>query len=372
MANYGSCRFGDWLASTACNPSELSQHAHRAADALATGAGAACMRCFAAKDDQPASMQSHPSYRIVDCLSLDAADERRRLVAGLRAPRAHIEPKYFYDELGCALYAAICQLDEYYPTRTERAIFQQHRGEIAAAIGKGGTFVDLGAGDCCKALSWLPFIEPVRYLAVDIAGPSLETALANMAPEFPDTEMLGLVTDFSRRLEIPRELLCGPVTLFYPGSSIGNFTPEAAAAFLAQTRAYASNGLLIGVDAKKPKARLEAAYADALGVTAAFNLNALRHINRVLGCDFVESRWRHVGRYDEAMGRIEMHLESTEEQTVLIDGLPRRFARGERIHSENSYKYARREFEDLLRSAGYPDIRAWSNAEQEFWVFYAR
>lgn len=313
------------------------------------------------------------SYRMVNRLHIDQADETRRLVEGLRSSPATIEPKYFYDELGCALYAAICQLDEYYPTRTERAIFQQHRAEISDALGKGGTFVDLGAGDCCKALGWLPFIESDRYLAVDIAGPSLEVALSNMAPEFPRTEMVGLVTDFSRSLDIPEELLAGRTNLFYPGSSIGNFSPEEAVRFLWQMRRYCRDGggLLIGVDAKKDKARLDAAYADALGVTSAFNLNALRHINRVIGANFVESRWRHVGAYNEVAGRIEMHLESTVAQSVDIDGVPRHFACGERIHSESSYKYSRAEFEAMLRSAGFDRITVWSNDEQAFWVFYA-
>ena len=150
------------------------------------------------------------TYRIIDRLHIDHAAEISRLIGGLRTSPATIEPKYFYDPLGCALYAAICQLDEYYPTRTERAIFQQYRGEISALIderGGGGTFVDLGAGDCCKAMSWLPFIRPRRYLAIDIAGPSLASALANMAPEFPEIEMIGLVTDFSQTLDIPPELL---------------------------------------------------------------------------------------------------------------------------------------------------------------------
>ncbi|MEO8383785.1 MAG: L-histidine N(alpha)-methyltransferase, partial [Betaproteobacteria bacterium] len=226
-------------------------------------------------------------HRIIDHLHVDQVAELEKLKLGLLATPASIEPKYFYDEMGCAIYAAICQLDEYYPTRTERAIFQQHRAEIADAIGSGGTFVDLGAGDCCKALGWLPIIEPKRYLAIDIAGPSLEVALSNMSPEFPDTQMIGLVTDFSRHLEIPRELLDGRVTLFYPGSSIGNFAPADALRFLREMRRYCQGGgLLIGVDAKKEKARLDAAYADALGVTAAFNLNALRHINRVIGSNF--------------------------------------------------------------------------------------
>lgn len=321
--------------------------------------------------------QSPPSpCRIIDRLHIDHDAEIGRLVEGIRASPATIEPKYFYDPLGCALYAAICQLDEYYPTRTELAIFQQYRGEISAKIGEAGrcgTFVDLGAGDCCKAMSWLPFIQPQRYLAIDIAGPSLATALGNMAPEFPEIEMIGLVTDFSLALDIPPDLLSTPTTLFYPGSSIGNFTPAAATQFLRQMRRYTEGGgLLIGVDAKKDKRRLDAAYADTLGVTAAFNLNALRHINRVINADFDESCWRHVGMYNEKIGRVEMHLESVVEQSVMIGGSPRSFARGERIHSENSYKYAREQFESMLREAGFVDISVWTNFDQAFWVFYAR
>ncbi|MBC8007473.1 MAG: L-histidine N(alpha)-methyltransferase, partial [Prolixibacteraceae bacterium] len=137
------------------------------------------------------------NFRIVDNLHFDLPAEHERLFQGLFRRPAYIEPKYFYDEMGCALYAAICQLDEYYPTRTERAIFQDNRVEIAEAIGMGGIFADLGAGDCCKALGWLPFLQPDKYLAIDIAGPLLETALANMSPEFPEIEMVGLVTDFS-------------------------------------------------------------------------------------------------------------------------------------------------------------------------------
>ena len=313
---------------------------------------------------------------IINQLHVNRERERTLLIAGLLASPAHIEPKYFYDPLGCALYAAICQLDEYYPTRTELSIFQQHRGEISAKIaeaGRCGTFVDLGAGDCCKAISWLPFIQPQRYLAIDIAGPTLDTALGNMAAEFPEIEMFGLITDFSQRLDIPADLLTAPTTLFYPGSSIGNFTPAAATQFLRQIRGYTEGGgLLIGVDAKKDKRRLDAAYADALGVTAAFNVNALRHINRVIKADFNELYWRHIGTYNEALGRVEMHLESVVEQSVMIGGIARTFARGERIHSENSYKYSREQFEAMLREAGFSDMAVWTNSDHAFWVFYAR
>lgn len=317
-------------------------------------------------------MKNQPGHRIIDRLHVNHAAETKRLIDGLRSSPATIEPKYFYDELGCLLYAAICQLDEYYPTRTEQQIFQRYRQEIADAIGDAGTFVDLGAGDCEKALGWLPFLTPRLYVAVDIAGSALDSALAGMAPEFPEIDMVGLVTDFSQTLEIPPELLAGRVTLFYPGSSIGNFAPPDAIRFLAEMRRVTpAGGLLIGVDAKKDKARLDAAYADALGVTAAFNLNALRHINRVIGSDFQERNWRHVGAYDVALGRIEMHLESRCAQRVMIGGVPRDFMNGERIHSENSYKYDRDEFVGMLKAAGFDNVNVWTDAERAFWVMYA-
>ena len=315
-------------------------------------------------------------YRIADHFRPDDAGERERVVAALMASPASIAPKYFYDELGCALYGAICQLPEYYPTRTEVGIFREHRSEIAEAIGKGGQFVDLGAGDCCKAQSWLPFVMPARYVAVDIAGAEIESALARMAPDFPEIEMVGVVTDFSHGLDIDAELDARPATFFYPGSSIGNFTPDEARAFLVSVRRHFASrpgsGLLIGVDGKKGKPALDAAYDDALGVTAAFNRNALLHLNRAFGFDFALDGFVHRGFYNEALGRIEMHLESLREQAVHLGGATRRFAPGERIHTENSYKYTRADFEALLESAGFGEIRSWTDANGGFFVFHAK
>src|SRR5687767_7245084 len=192
------------------------------------------------------------SYRIVERLPGREIDERADVVAGLLATPARIAPKYFYDELGCALYGAICRLPEYYPTRTELAIFREHRDAIAAALGKGRQFVDLGAGDCCKAEGWLPYVAPARYVAVDIAGAEIARALDRLADEFPEIEMLGVVTDFSRALDIDDVLDARPATFFYPGSSIGNFTPEGAVEFLSSIRRHGASrpgsGLLIGVD----------------------------------------------------------------------------------------------------------------------------
>ena len=312
--------------------------------------------------------------RIVDRLRRDPDAERRALAAGLTATPASIPPKYFYDAVGCALYGAICELPEYYPTRTERAIFAEHREAIAGALGRGRQFVDLGAGDCGKALRWLPLVAPARYVAVDFAGDEIGAALAKMAPDFPGVELAGVVTDFTRGLDLDADLTAGPATFFYPGSSIGNFTPAEALAFLRDIRRHCAarpgSGLLIGVDTKKDKARLDDAYDDAVGVTAAFNRNVLAHVNRILGSDFRPEAFAHRGFYDADAGRIEMHLEATAPQRVRLPGATRTFAAGERIHTENSYKYAPTEFAAMLAAAGFADVRCWQDAHGDFAVFH--
>src|SRR5688572_32328419 len=181
------------------------------------------------------------SCRIVNRGEGDTRDELAEVIAGLVATPARLSPKYFYDELGCALYGAICRLPEYYPTRTEAALFREHRAEIAAAMGSGRQFVDLGSGDCCKALAWLPFVSPRRYIAVDIAESEIHRALTGMARDYPELELVGVVTDFSHRLDLKDVLDPQPATFFYPGSSIGNFTPAAAREFLAQVRSYCAS-----------------------------------------------------------------------------------------------------------------------------------
>jgi dimethylhistidine N-methyltransferase len=314
-------------------------------------------------------------YRIVDRSPSDSQGERDRVIAELLDRPAHIAPKYFYDELGCALYGAICRLPEYYPTRTEVALFREHRDDIAEAVGRGRQFVDLGAGDCCKGQAWLPFLAPHRYIAVDIARGELERSLGRMAPDFPEIEMVGVVADFNTGLPLEGVLDGSPATFFYPGSSIGNFTPAEAVTFLsnirAQTASRPGSGLLIGVDGKKAPSVLDAAYDDALGVTAAFNLNALQHLNRRFGFDFDLDGFDHRGFYNASQGRVEMHLESRREQTVHLGDLSRTFVPGERIHTENSYKYHAPEFEALLAQARFTRVRHWTSADGGYFAFYA-
>ncbi|MEP7328900.1 MAG: L-histidine N(alpha)-methyltransferase [Betaproteobacteria bacterium] len=316
-----------------------------------------------------------PEYRIVERLVRDAAAERQALSDGLQAPSAAIPPRYFYDALGCALYGAICELPEYYPTRTERAIFSEYRDAIAAVARRGQQLVDLGAGDCRKASAWLPYLAPTRYIAVDFAGHEIARSLARMAPDHPAIEMLGIVADFAAGLDLEQDLDASAVTFFYPGSSIGNFTPTEALSFLRSIKSHCAgrdgSGLIIGVDTKKDKARLEAAYDDAVGVTAAFNRNVLNHVNHLLGSDFRPQSFAHRGLYNEGAGRIEMHLEALTPQTVLWSGVARTYAAGERIHTENSYKYSPDEFEALLHSAGFERVRCWQDARRDFAVFHA-
>jgi dimethylhistidine N-methyltransferase len=313
--------------------------------------------------------------RLSDRRVHDAAAERRALVAGLLSTPASIAPKYFYDAAGCALFAAICRLPEYYPTRTEVAIFERYREEIIAAAGTGKQLVDLGAGDCRKAAGWLPFLAPWRYLAIDIAEDALAPALSQLAVDFPSIDMRGVLADFARGLDLSRDLDDDAVTFFYPGSSIGNFAPTDAARFLHAIRRHCGShgrgGLLIGVDTAKNAARLNAAYDDAAGVTAAFNRNVLAHVNRVLGTRFAPDAFVHRAFYDEARSRVEMHLEAGTAQTVGIEGIARTFAAGERIHTENSYKYAPPDFIAMLGRAGFGDVRCWQDDAGDFAVYYA-
>jgi L-histidine Nalpha-methyltransferase len=321
----------------------------------------------------PAHSTTMPEPRFLQIRQADAEAEREAARRALMAPRATIAPRYFYDALGSLLFEAITALDEYYPTRTEAAIFARHGAAMAQAIGAVSTMIDLGAGSCAKAARLFPLLEPAHYVAVDVSVEFVRDALRRLQREHPHIEMTALGMDFSASLELPAEILRGRPLFFYPGSSIGNFTPDEALAFLRRVHDQAHGGaLLIGVDLVKPRQVLEAAYDDALGVTAAFNLNVLRHLNRVIGSDFDTAQWRHVALYDAPASRIEMHLQARAPLCVRWNGGQRRFAAGERILTEYSCKYQPDVFAALLHDAGFGRVRCWRDDADAFAVFLAQ
>ncbi len=302
---------------------------------------------------------------------------RDELLAGLTADHAVTSPKYLYDALGSRLFEAICELPEYYPTRTEAQIFDTHAHDMARSIGSNTTLIDLGAGNCAKAARLFSELQPSQYVPVDISVAFLRESVDRLQRQFPQIDMVGVGMDFSGDLALPDAVKRSNRLFFYPGSSIGNFTPEQALAFLKQIHAAcvdngkADGGLLIGVDLVKEKPILDDAYDDALGVTAAFNLNLLRHMNRLLDADFDLRAWRHRGFFNPELSRIEMHLEATSDQVVHWAGGERRFARGERIHTENSYKYTRQNFVALLQQAGFENVAVWTDPRNWFIVCHA-
>lgn len=314
-----------------------------------------------------------------DFIQLHHGDDRAlaaEAAVGLRAPAAHVSPKFFYDALGSRLFDAITETAEYYPTRTEAALMATHGlaiGEAARGVtGPGPALVDLGAGNCAKASRLFPLLQPGRYVAVDISVEFLRQSLQCLQREHPQMPMAGVGLDFSAELALPPGLVSGPAVVFYPGSSIGNFNPTEALHLLSQARNVAAGGaLLIGADLVKPVDVLEAAYDDALGITAAFNLNLLNHLNRLLGADFQLREWRHLAVFNAAESRIEMHLEARRSLTVRWPRAERRFAAGERIHTENSYKWTPETFGALLRGAGFTQTEAWTDARGWFGVWLA-
>jgi dimethylhistidine N-methyltransferase len=303
---------------------------------------------------------------------------RNELSTGLLAPAAYTSPKYLYDALGSKLFAAICELPEYYPTRTEAAIFNTHLTAIAQSVGTGSTLIDLGAGNCAKATRLFPALQPSQYVPVDISVDFLRDAVTLLRQRYPRINMVAVGMDFSEEFTLPACVQNKRRLLFYPGSSIGNFMPQEAVAFLSRLHASCSvngatdGGLLIGVDLIKDHKILDAAYDDALGVTASFNLNLLLHLNDLLEADFDVRDWQHRGFFNSALQRIEMHLEARHAVSVCWNGGQRHFAAGERIHTENSYKYTERGFIQLLEQAGFHDIRTWIDAQEWFLICHAR
>lgn len=302
------------------------------------------------------------------------AELHSELCRGLSAPAAFVPPKYFYDELGSKLFAAICELPEYYPTRTEAAILKSNLAAIAEVVGQDATLIDLGAGDCAKASRLFSALQPGQYVPVDISVEFLRDAVGQLQKRFPHIRMTGLGMDFSTSINLPDAVEKSKRLFFYPGSSIGNFTPAQAVEFLQRLRGDCDDdgGVLIGVDLVKDHAVLNAAYDDALGVTAAFNLNVLSHLNKLLEANFDIRNWRHVSFFNAEQSRIEMYLEARCSHAVKWRGGERLFQEGERIHTENSYKYTQAGFIPLLQQAGWMVNRIWTDEQGWFMVCHAR
>ena len=330
------------------------------------------------KIPMPNKQPNSPQPAFVQLHFEDQAAIRAELQQGLLAANATTSPKYLYDALGSRLFEAITELPEYYPTRVEASIFEQFLPEIAATAGSGHALIDLGAGNCGKAARMFATLQPARYVAVDISVEYLKQALTSLQRQNPDLPMLGLGMDFSSSLELPPEVNqaigASSRLFFYPGSSIGNFTPTDALPFLRHihTACKGQGGLLIGVDLVKSTRVLEAAYDDALGVTAAFNRNMLLYINKLLGSDFNIAQWQHRALFNTELSRIEMHLDALQDLTVRWPGGERKFAKDEGIHTENSYKYTVESFTQLLKKAGFQAVKPWQDADQQFCVFWAK
>jgi dimethylhistidine N-methyltransferase len=297
----------------------------------------------------------------------------RELRAGLSRAARSISPKFFYDTEGSALFDRICDLPEYYPTRTELRILADRAAEIAAHIGPQAEIVEFGAGSLTKVRLLLDALDsPRRYVPIDISGDHLEGAAARLRADYPQLAVQPVIADYTMPLVLPAPATgTGRRTGFFPGSTLGNFTPEEALSFLQlAARLLRGGGLLLGVDLVKDPALLHAAYNDAEGVTAAFNLNLLRRANVELGTDFDLDGFAHAAFYNAPHRRIEMHLVSRRAQAVTLDGERFDFAEGETIHTENSHKFTVEGLRALAVRAGFTPKAVWTDPDRLFSVHW--
>jgi dimethylhistidine N-methyltransferase len=297
------------------------------------------------------------------------------VLAGLRLPSKRLPSKYFYDERGSQLFDDICELPEYYPTRTEMALLQNISTDVAAFVGHGATVIEFGSGSSTKIRVLLDALsEPLAYVPVDISREHLLMSAKDLADSYPDLRVFPVCADYTKPFGVPDIAGESVRTGFFPGSTIGNFTRSEAVSFLrsaASTLGH-NNGLLIGVDLRKDTGILRAAYNDAAGVTAAFNLNLLERINRELDGDFDVAGFEHDARWVSGPGRIEMHLVSLHEQDVTVGGEIFHFEAGESIHTEDSHKYDIAGFKTLAAEAGWQSIECWTDADELFSIHLMR
>lgn len=303
-------------------------------------------------------------------------DDVEEILEGLTAPQKRLSPKYFYDEHGSELFDRICELPEYYPTRTELTLMREHADEIAELVGPQVSVIELGAGSTLKIRLLLDhLIDPVAYVPVDISGEYLGKQAEELARDYPQLIVRPVAADFTRPFTLPQHPVMPRRNLvFFPGSTIGNFSRQEALELLKVMafEARRDGALLIGVDLRKDPDRLRAAYNDRAGVTAAFNLNVLARLNRELGADFELESFEHRAVYDESQGRIEMRLISTRPQAAHVAGTELVFERNEYIITEYSHKYSVAEFHELARRAGLHPVTTWVDDHELFSVHYLR
>jgi len=295
------------------------------------------------------------------------------VIEGLRKDQKSLPSKYFYDQRGSQLFEEITELDEYYPTRTEMSIMQNNMPDIIRTLGSDIMLAELGSGSSKKTRLLLDHLSCITsYVPIEISEQYLAKVVQNLNREYPDLQINPVCTDYTTPFQLPSiSKAYNNIVFFYPGSTIGNFEPPQAKGFLGNLSALLDSGdrMLMGVDLKKDISVLEAAYNDRQGVTAQFNKNILRHINRKLDANFNLSNFRHKAFYNEEKGRIEMHLISSLNQTVTIEGQVFSFEKGESIHTENSYKYNITEFENLV-SEWFSMEKIWTDTNDYFSLQY--
>lgn len=299
------------------------------------------------------------------------ADLREEVRAGLDARPRRLSPKFFYDERGSQLFEAITRLPEYYPTRAETSILEERLDEICTVLGRGSLLVEYGSGASRKIALLLDGLRPRAYMPVDISRDHLSEAAQRVAADHPWLEVHAVCADYSQPLLLPWRPEGVPLAGFFPGSSIGNFERAAAGRFLGRAHDTLGAGarFLVGVDRRKSRAVLEAAYNDAAGVTAAFNRNMLVHLRRVLGGDIDPEDFAHRAFYDDTLGRIEMHLVARHDLRFTLGDRVVEMRAGDTLHTENSYKYDAQEFAELADGAGFDVLHEWTDGEARFSVF---
>lgn len=322
-------------------------------------------------------MKAPDSLRYLHDLEPTVAEFRDAVLSGLSKPRKTLPCKYFYDAEGSRLFERICDQPEYYPTRTECEILDLHADEIARLIGPQASLVEFGSGAGIKIRLLLAALQqPCAYVPVDISREHMLAAADDLARSFPDLCIAPVCADYTQPFALPvlREIKPHTQVGFFPGSTIGNFTAAQARVFLGRTHMLLGAGamMIIGVDLRKEEALLTAAYNDAAGVTAAFNLNLLRRINDELQGSFDLAGFAHTAIWNSELGRIEMHLVSRRAQSVYVDGRRFDFADGETIHTENSYKYTIQQFQRMAEEAGYRPLAVWTDSRQLFSVHALR